>query len=139
MWRVAAFLPGRSLPRQLAGLPTRHAEEERWPAPWTATSDRLAGLDSHLPEVYLAVSLSEGRRGGGIRSLGRARRSLEEVAGVRRRVRSRAPSWRPSPRAERRTSIALAPTVDLRRATTAELQWLLRRAACRGIAEPALE
>ena len=27
----------------------------------------------------------------------------------------------------------------MRRATTRELQWLLRRAACRGVAEPALD
>jgi hypothetical protein len=60
-----------------------HADRGRWGAYLEAQQERLASLDSHLPEVYLAISLTEGRAGGGpLRSVGRARRRLEELAGV---------------------------------------------------------
>src|SRR5207244_6477001 len=40
---------------------------------------------------------------------------------------------------EQRVFDRLRGTLRVRRATTSELQWLVRRAACRGVAEPALD
>ena len=41
--------------------------------------------------------------------------------------------------AEERAFARAAGTLPVRRATTREVQWLLRRAACRGVAEPVLD
>ncbi|HEY5332175.1 MAG TPA: ATP-binding protein [Solirubrobacterales bacterium] len=141
IWRVARSYPADRYPRELAGLADpRHADEERWCSYLVAQEQQLAGLDSHLPEVYLAVSLTEGRRAGGpLHSIGRARRRLEEVAGVAAPSPIAASELRALAEAERRTFERAASVLDLRRATTAELQWLLRRAACRGLGEPPLE
>jgi hypothetical protein len=141
IWRVARSYPADRHPRALAGLADpRHAAEERWRAYLTAQARQLADLDSHLPEVYLAVSLTEGRRAGGpLGSIGRARRRLEELAGVGAPSPIAASELRTLAEAERRTFDRAASVLDLRRATTAELQWLLRRAACRGLGEPPIE
>ena len=70
----------------------------------------------------------------------RARRRVEELAGVGRcradpgaELQELAASEQRDFRARQRASIGA------RRATTGELQWLLRRAACRGVAEPELD
>ncbi|HEY0280966.1 MAG TPA: ATP-binding protein, partial [Solirubrobacterales bacterium] len=141
IWRVARSYPADRYPDELAGLADpRHADQERWRSYLRAQERQLAGLDSHLPEVYLVVSLTEGRRAGGpLRSLGRARRRLEEITGVAAPSPIAASELRTLAEAERRTFDRAASAIDLRRATTAELQWLLRRAACRGLGEPELE
>ncbi|MBS1675788.1 MAG: ATP-binding protein, partial [Actinobacteria bacterium] len=118
----------------------RHADGERWRSYLESQQERLADLDSHLPEVYLAISLTEGRQGGGpLRSIDRARRRLEEVVGVGAPSPISASELRVLAEAERRAFGRAASVIGLRRATTAELQWLLRRAVCRGLGEPPLE
>jgi hypothetical protein len=141
IWRVARTYPADRYAAELARLADpEHAEEGRWCAYLEAQQERLAGLDSHLPRVYLAISLSEGRRGGGpLHSLDRARRRLEEVAGVGAPSPIPGSGLRTLAEAERRAFGRASSVVDLRRATTAELQWLLRRAACRGLGEPPVE
>jgi hypothetical protein len=141
IWRVARSYPSGRYAAELAWLadPT-HADEGRWRAYLEDQQRRLADLDSHVPEVFLAISLTEGRRAGGpLRSLGRARRRLEDVAGVGTPRPIPAAELRTLAEAERRAFDRAASVVSLRRATTAELQWLLRRAACRGLGEPAGE
>jgi AAA-like domain len=141
LWRVARAYPAERYAEELAWLADpRHAEGERWRSYLKAQQDRLDDLDSHVPEVYLAVSLSGARRGGGMRAgFERARRRAEELAGVAAPRPISASALRSLAEAEQRTFERAASVLDLRRATTAELQWLLRRAACRGIAEPALD
>lgn len=139
IWRVQRAYPAGRYASGLAGAADPvHADREAWRRYLEGHTSRLAELEPSLPEVYVAVSLGE-RRKGGLRSLDRARRRVEEIAGVG------AP--RPIPRgeleelaaAERRCFERLAGILGLRRASTLELQWLLRRAACRGVAEPLLE
>lgn len=139
LWRVQRAYPAD---RYAAGLLDAadpvHADRDAWRRYLEGHESRLAELEPSLPEVYLAVSLGE-RPKGGLRSLDRARRRVEEIAG--------AGAPRPVPRgeleelaaAERRCFERLAGLLGLRRASTSELQWLLRRAACRGVAEPLLE
>lgn len=103
---------------------------------------RAQSVILRIPELYLAVSLREptpAKLGGGlIRAGDRARRRLEDIAGVSA----------PQP-ISHRDLVALANLeqrtferigrIGAQRATTNELQWLLRRAACRGICEPRID
>jgi hypothetical protein len=141
IWRVARSYPVDRHAAESEWLADPdHADPERWRSYLDAQQTRLAGLDSHLPEVYLAISLTERRRSGGaLRSLDRARRRLEDVAGVGAPSPIAASGLRFLAEAERRAFGRAASVISLRRATTAELQWLLRRAACRGLGEPPLE
>ncbi len=140
IWRVTRAYPAERYAEELASLADRrHAQGARWRGYLEAQQERIAGLVSYLPEVYLAVSLSERRRGGTLRSLDRARRRFEEIAGVGAPRPIAAAELRTLAEAEQRTFERAAAVLALRRATTAELQWLLRRPACRGIAEPMLD
>ncbi|MBS1887559.1 MAG: ATP-binding protein [Actinobacteria bacterium] len=141
IWRVARSYPADRHAAELAWLAdARHAEEGRWRAYLEGQEERLAALDYHVPEVYLAISLAGPRRGGGpLRSLDRARRRAEELAGVGAARPISGAELDALAEAERRAYERAASVLALRRATTAELQWLLRRAACRGVAEPVAE
>ncbi|MBS1891186.1 MAG: ATP-binding protein [Actinobacteria bacterium] len=141
IWRVARSYPADRYAAELAWLADPdHADAGRWASYLRSQQERLADLGSHLPRVYLAISLSEGRAAGGpLRSLGRARRRLEQVAGVGTPSPIAASELRALAEAERRALGRASSALDLRRATTAELGWLLRRAACRGLGEPPLE
>jgi hypothetical protein len=141
IWRVARSYPADRYAADLAGLADpRHADAERWGSYLGFQQEQLASLDSRDPEVYLAISLTEGRGGGGpLRSVGRARRRLEDLAGVGTPSPIPVGELRTLAEAERRAFGRAASAIDLRRATTSELQWLLRRAACRGLGEPVLE
>ncbi|MBS1861969.1 MAG: ATP-binding protein [Actinobacteria bacterium] len=141
VWRIARSYPAERYAAELAWLADRrHAKTERWRNYLEDRQRRLADLDSHVPEVYVAISLGEGRRAGGaLRSLGRARRRLEELAGVGAPRPITAAELRGLAEAERRAFEKAGSVLRLRRATTTELQWLLRRAACRGLGEPPIE
>jgi hypothetical protein len=141
IYRVARPYPAEEYAAELAWMADPvHADQGRWRRHLEGQQDRLASLDSHLPEVYLAISLIEGRGGGGpLRSVGRARRRLEELAGVGTPSPIPAGELRSLAEAERRAFGRAASVVELRRAGTEELQWLLRRAACRGLGEPDLD
>ncbi|MBS1861120.1 MAG: ATP-binding protein [Actinobacteria bacterium] len=141
IYRVARPYPAADYTGELAWMADPdHADRGRWHRYLDAQQERLASLDSHVPEVYLAISLVEGRGvGGPLRSFGRARRRLEEVAGVGEASPISAAELRSLAEAERRAFGRAASVVELRRVGTEELQWLLRRAACRGLGEPELE
>lgn len=100
---------------------------------------RLADLACHLPEVYLAVALddapTDGLGAGLVRSADRARRRVEDLAGVaaaqpisRRELDALAV-------VEQRTFDRLAGVLACERATTADLRWLIERTELRGIGE----
>jgi hypothetical protein len=105
--------------------------------------DELAELPSHVPEVYLAVSLQPARAAGPVAGLlaagDRARRRLEDTLGVGAQRPIAANEIEALLNAEERIHARVVNAFGVgaaRRATTDELQWLLRRSACRGLGEP---
>jgi AAA-like domain len=139
IWRVNRAYPAERYAEGLEeSADPRHADPTAWRHHLQGHQARLAELDPSLPEVYVAVCLGEPSKGH-LRSLDRARRRAEELAGVGApRPISRA-ELEELAAAERRCFERLSGLLGLRRASTTELQWLLRRAACRGVAEPVLE
>lgn len=139
LWRVQRSYPaGDYAAGRRGGADPDHADPEGWRRYLAGHEERLAELDSHLPEIYIAVALQEHPRGH-LRSLDRARRRVEELAGVGGPRPISGAEMEALAAAEERTFQRLAGVGRLRRATTPELQWLLRRGGCRGVAEPELE
>ncbi|MEX1142879.1 MAG: ATP-binding protein [Thermoleophilaceae bacterium] len=108
-----------------------------------AHARRLAELAAHVPELYAVVSLAEsagdGLGGGLLRSVDRARRRLEDVAGVAASQPISGGELEALAAAEQRVFDQLRAVLSARRATTREIEWLLRRAEVRGLGEPNLD
>jgi hypothetical protein len=144
LWRVNRAYPSDQYLRHTEGLlDARHQDRGAWRAFLEGHEHRLCELGSHTPEVYLAVSLAgtipTGVGSGLVRSVDRVRRKVEDVTGIG--VASPISGGELSELAacEQRVFERLNGIVHTRRARTSELQWLLRRAACRGISEPHLD
>ena len=139
VWRVQRSYPAERYSLDLLGAADEnHADADRWRRFLAGHQDRISELDSYLPEVYVGVSLHEPAKGH-FRRLDRARRRVEELAGVAGPRPISGAEMAALADAEERTFQRLAGVVRLRRATTPELQWLLRRGGCRGVAEPVLD
>jgi hypothetical protein len=139
LWRVQRSYPAERYAAELAGAADPvHADGEDWARYLGGHQRRLAELGSHLPEIYIAVSLQEPAKGY-LRSLDRVRRRVEELAGLAGPRPISGAQLEALAAAEERTYQRLAGVAGLRRARTPELQWLLRRGGCRGVAEPRLE
>jgi hypothetical protein len=139
LWRVQRSYPAERYAADMAeAADQRHADAEGWRHYLAGHEARLAALDSHLPEIYIAVALHEPAKGH-LRALDRARRRVEELAGVGGPRPISGAELEAFASAEERTFQRLAGVVGLRRATTRELEWLLRRGGCRGVAEPDLD
>lgn len=139
LWRVQRSYPAEQYAAELAdSCDPVHADRDGWRRFLAEQERRLHDLDSHLPEVYIAVSLGEPSRGV-LGSLDRARRRLDDLAGVGAGSPLSGSELEQLAIAEERVFDRLSGTVGLRRARTPELQWLLRRGATRGVAEPRLE
>jgi len=145
LWRVHRAYPADRYAQDLARVVDRRSQD---PGAWRAFLDaheaRLADLDCHVPEVYLAVSLSTERtRAPGARLLDRVDEARDRLVGlgVARRgggmIAGR--SLHALAVAEQRVAARLSGVTGLRRARTSELQWLLRRAPLRGVGEPVCE
>ena len=144
LWRVnRAYAADRYVRHTEGLLDGRHQDPEAWRAFLRGHERRLHELGSHTPEVYLAVSLAghrpTGVGSGLIRSVDRVRRRAEEVAGIGVASPISSAELSEFETREQRIYERLNGIVHTRRARTVELQWLLRRAACRGIAEPQLD
>ena len=141
LWRVQRAYPAERYPHELADLlDSEHGDPGRWRRYLMGHEARLRQLGSHIPEVYVAVSLAEAEGGpGALRSFGRARRRVEELAGVGGPRPISGAELEALAGAEQRTFDRISGAIAVQRASTRELQWLLRRAACRGVAEPRLE
>jgi AAA-like domain len=142
LWRVSRAYPADHYPRQTrALLDERHQNAEAWEAFLKGHKHRLGQLGSHLPEAYLAIALPADRPtrlgSGLIRSLDQVRRRVEDLAGVGTPTPISAGELQRLAAAEQRTYERLTGVLPARRATTAELQWLLRRVSGRGVGEPA--
>jgi len=140
IWRVQRAYPAERYAPALSDLADeRHGDPEGWHRYLEGHAGRLRELRSHVPEVYIAVSLAEGNGPGALRAFGRLRRRVEDIAGVGGPQPISGSELEALAAAEQRTYDRLSAAIGLDRASTEELQWLLRRAACRGIAEPELD
>ncbi|HWM64008.1 MAG TPA: hypothetical protein VNP96_08485, partial [Solirubrobacterales bacterium] len=140
IWRVQRAYPAERYAADLADLADeRHSDAEDWRRYLAGHEARLRELRSHVPEVYIAVSLVEGGGPSALRSFGRVRRRIEELAGVGAPQPISASELEALAAVEQRTFDRLSGALALERASTEELHWLLRRAAPRGVAEPELD
>jgi hypothetical protein len=126
-------------------LDARHGRRERWRAYLDSQRDLLASHDATEPEVYLSVRLKPARAprkraSGSFRE--EAERALEAL---RRALGFRDPRGLTQRRLEalvseeRRALARVSDYLDCERAASHELQWLIRRAFCRGLGEPELD
>jgi hypothetical protein len=144
LWRVNRAYPAEGYVRHTAGLlDGRHQDPQAWQTFLEGHRERLRELGSHIPECYLAVSLAPSTPtsvgSGLVRGVDRVRRRVEELAGIGAASPISAGELSELATREQRVYERLNGLVATRRARTIELQWLLRRAACRGVAEPELD
>ncbi len=144
LWRVNRAYPADEYVRHTAGLlDERHQDPAAWHAFLEGHEARLRELGSHMPEVYLAVSLAPSRPSGVgsglVRGVDRVRRRVEEFAGIGTASPISASELSELGTREQRVYERLNGVISARRARTVELQWLLRRGSCRGICEPELD
>jgi hypothetical protein len=144
LWRVQRAYPADRYGTELDALiDRRHADPGEWRRYLAAHTECLHELASHVPELYLAVSLADAPRGGVgsgvVRSADRARRRLEELAGVAGPKPLSGRELEALALAEQRTFERLSGVLRIERARTRDLEWLLRRASVRGVGEPALD
>jgi len=104
---------------------------------------RLAQLASHVPEVFAVVALRDAPAGGFgagvVRSVDRARRRLEDLAGVAAAQPISGAELEAIAVAEHRCFEQVRGVLACERASTREIEWLLRRVELRGVGEPSLE
>jgi hypothetical protein len=144
LWRVNRAYPAERYVEQAAAMfDARGQESEAWRSYLAGHEAHLRKLRSFVPEVYLAVSLELERSSqlgaGLLRGVDRARRRVEGLLGVGGLSPIAAAEIEALIAAEERAFRRASQTLPVRRATTREVQWLLRRAACRGIGEPVLD
>ena len=144
LWRVNRAYPAeRYVSHTERLLDDRHQDPRAWQAFLAGHEQRLHQLGSHTPEIYLAVSLAgstpTGVGSGLVRSVDRVRRRVEELAGIGSASPIPAAELTELATREQRIYERVGGVIGARRARTAELQWLLRRAASRGVAEPELD
>ena len=128
LWRVCRAYPAERYAEQaMALLDERHQSAAAWRSYLNGHEAHLRELRSFTPEVYLAVSLPSTRSSG-----------IDRRAVVSRACSGRAPVPIAASEidalvvAEERAFRRAEACLPIRRATSRELQWLLRRAACRG-------
>jgi hypothetical protein len=144
LWRVNRAYPAERYVEHTAGLlDDRHQEPQAWRAFLEGHRERLRQLGSHIPECYLAVSLAAstdvGFGTGFVRGVDRVRRRVEELVGIGVASPISAGELSELQTREQRIFERVNGVIHARRARTVELQWLLRRGACRGIGEPELD
>ncbi len=144
LWRVNRAFPAEEYVERTTGLlDERYQDLKVWQQYLRGHEGRLRELGSHIPEVYLAVSLT-GKRPAGvgsglIRSVDRVRRRVEELAGIGSDCPIGGSELSELATREQRVFERVNGVIRARRAHTLELQWLLRRSVCRGLGEPELD
>ena len=140
LWRVCRAYPAEEYAVQAhALLDDRRQSAVAWREYLKGHEAHLRELRAFVPEVYLAVSLVTDRSSGVARGVDRLRRRVEGLFGVAGVVPIPASELEALIVAEERAFRRAEACLPLRRATTRELQWLLRRVSCRGVAEPAVD
>ena len=145
LWRVERTWQVEDYVAENKGLLEAHWGDAReWTRYLRAGERRMAGMSSHAPEVYLAVSLKPPRRGGFLDSFrgstGETSRLITELFGVGapRPVTAREMDLLHKQEAKVLTKLQQL-FVGPREATTEELQWLFARSGTRGVREPLLD
>jgi hypothetical protein len=140
LWRVCRAYPADQYAEQANSLlDDREQSAVAWRQYLKGHESHLRRLRSFVPEVYLAVSLTTPGSSGVARGLGRTRQRVEGLFGVNRTLPIAAAQLEALIVAEERALRRAEACLPLRRATTRELQWLLRRACSRGVAEPVVD
>jgi hypothetical protein len=144
LWRVNRAFPAEEYVQRATGLlDDRHQDLEAWQEYLRGHEARLCELGSHMPEVYLAVSLAANRSvgvgSGLVRSVDRVRRRVEELAGIGGASPISGSELSEVTTREQRVFERVNSVIRARRAHTLELQWLLGRSVCRGLGEPELD
>jgi hypothetical protein len=144
LWRVNRAFPAEEYVERTTGLlDDRHQDLTAWQEYLRGHEARLRELGSHIPEIYLAVSLAgkqtTGMGSGLIRSADRVRRRVEELAGIGSACPIGSSELSELATREQRVFERVNSVTRARRAHTLELQWLLRRSVCRGLSEPELD
>lgn len=144
LWRVQCAYPAERYVRHTEELlDGRHQDRRAWRAFLEGHERRLHELGSHTPEVYLAVSLAgrtpTGVGSGLVRNVDRVRRRVEELTGIGAASPIPVSELAELATREQRIYERVNGVIGARRARTSELQWLLRRATCRGVAEPEVD
>src|SRR5688500_2461475 len=136
LWRVNRAYPAEDYVAQAAALvDERRQDPDVWRSYLAGHEAHLRRLRSFVPEVYLAVSLRPAARStfgdGVLRTVDRARRRLEALFGIGSLPPIAVAEVEALISEEERVLRRAAGCLPLQRATTREIQWLLRRAACR--------
>jgi hypothetical protein len=144
LWRVNRAFAAEDYVAQTYGLlDARHQDPQAWQHFLQGHEQRLRELGSHTPEVYLAVSLAghkpDGLGSGLLRTVDRVRRQVEEVAGIGGGCPITGSELSELATREQRIFERVSGVIHARRTRTVELQWLLARSVCRGLAEPSLD
>lgn len=144
LYRVTRAYPAERYPERTRALLDPTVQDvDAFAAFLRRHEQRLRSLNAFWPEVYLTVALNAsehaGLGGSWSGQFGRARRRLEDLAGVGRSQPISDRELRGLAAVEQRTFQQLAAVIGCRRASTRELEWLLRRSTLRGLAEPALD
>jgi len=122
-------------------LDGRHGQPELWRGYLESHRHLLAGREAANPEVYLAIRINRpaGERPGIEGALAGLVEPVQRLLGL---ADARAISQRRLDELlsrEQRTWARLTDYLDAERAASHELQWLLRRALCRGAGEPSID
>jgi hypothetical protein len=144
LWRVARSYPAEQYVAQVEELlDPDFGERVHWVRFLEAHEAHLREAAPHLPELYLAVALQTpppARLGAGlVRGVDQARRRLERAFGVAAPQPVSDAELERLAAAEERAFARVAGSLRAQRASTLELQWLIRRAFARGVAEPRLD
>jgi hypothetical protein len=144
IYRVNRAYPAERYPSETSMLlDPRTRDPEAFTALLDGHRRRLAQLASHLPEVYVVVSLADEAPGGFgaglLRAAGRARRRVEDLAGLAAAQPIGAGELDAITAAEQRLFEQVRGVLACERASTREIEWLLRRGELRGLGEPPLD
>lgn len=135
IYRCCRAYPASGYVRQAMGmLDARHQDPEPWQAFLQGHQDHLTGLSSFIPEIYVAVGLR-------VKGAPTAHGFADRLAAFGKRTNALIPGRDLDGlvASEDRVSRLASQLLPVRRATTREIQWLLRRAASRGLAEPKID
>jgi hypothetical protein len=133
LYRVCRAYPSREYVQQAVHMvDERFADRDEWELFLTGHQKHLAGMASFIPEVYLAIELR------GKHSLNREQ-IRNSFSNVRRKGLILERDLKALEVTEETTFRGAAERIALRRATTREIQWLLKRTASRGVAEPLID